>query len=348
MLKKFLNNILESIRKMRLYARVGLTSMTPLKAYVMLRYWILTNIFKKEIPWVIELSVTYRCQCRCEHCSVSNYISEAGEKKELTKDQIEDVLQQAVKMGIPKVDYFGGEPLLRKDIVDLVKIGARKGLYMSITTNGWLLTQDMAKKLKKAGISCMNISIDSTSKEEHDRLRVLPGLYKRAVDAIRYCHKERISCVVSTYVTRDRIVNFGVGELDNSDLTKILSLSRELKASGVRVLFPIISGEWVSEDKKEFTQEEVRRVIDGIDSSFAFIEGAYSVKNGRKICQSLQGKMFNISPYGEVQLCIAFTDVFGNVKDASLKDLLKGMYTHPTYIRNKDSYCCSTTGLKRC
>ena len=114
------------------------------------------------------------------------------------------------------------------------------------------------------------------------------------------------------------------------------------------VLFPIISGEWAAEDKREFTQEEAGRVIDNIDPAFAFIEGAYSVKNKKKVCQSLRGKMFNISPYGEIQLCVAFTDVFGNLKEAPLKDLLKGMYSHPTYLKNKDSYCCSTTGLKRC
>ena len=46
---------------MWLYARVGLTRMTPQKAYVMARYWVLTTLFRKKIPWLIEFSVTYRC-----------------------------------------------------------------------------------------------------------------------------------------------------------------------------------------------------------------------------------------------------------------------------------------------
>jgi len=327
---------------------VGLKGMTPLKAYRMLRYWVLINFFRKKIPWLIELSVTYRCQCRCEHCSVANYISESGKKKELTKEEIDNILEQAVKIGIPKVDYFGGEPLLRNDIVDLVRIGASKGLYVSITTNAWLLTKEMTRKLKQAGISCINISLDSTSEEEHDHLRVLPGLFKRAVDGIRYCYEEGISCIASTYVTRNWIKNFSRGERDDSHLTKIITFTKKLKASGLRILFPIISGEWVAEDKREFTHEEARRVIDNIDPSFSFIEGAYSVKNKNKVCQSLRGKMFNISPYGEIQLCVAFTDTFGNVKEKPLRDLLKGMYSHSIYLGNKDSSCCSTQGLKRC
>src|SRR3989338_5420572 len=128
MLQSKVKEVMKIVNTARLFARVGLRRMTPLKAVRMLRYWTLVNVLRKNVPWLIELSVTYRCQCRCEHCSVSNYIAEAGKREELTKNQINDVLEQAVKIGIPKVDYFGGEPLLRKDIVDLVKIGASKGL----------------------------------------------------------------------------------------------------------------------------------------------------------------------------------------------------------------------------
>lgn len=349
-----IRNRLEAVAKMlktaKLFARVGLKGMTPLKAQRMLRYWALTNLLKKEIPWLIELSVTYRCQCGCQHCSVSNYFAEASKRKreELTKDEINSVLEQAVKMGIPKIDYFGGEPLLRNDIADLIKLGADKGLYMSLTTNGWLLTKEMAKALKQAGISCINISLDSASAEEHDRLRILPGLFKKATDGIRYCYEEKIPCITSTYVTRERIKNFGPAEKDDSDLTKVISLSRQLKASGIRILFPIISGEWVNDTEKGFSQEEARKVIDNIDPSFAFIEGAFSVKNKKKVCQSLRGKMFNISPYGEIQLCVAFTEVFGNIKEAPLRDLLKNMYNHPIYLKNKNSSCCSTNELRQC
>ncbi len=331
----------------RLYLRVGLKGMRLLKAYRMLRYWILSNIFHIQIPWLIEFSVTYRCQCKCSHCSVGRYLDEADRKDELTNAQIKDVLSQAVKVGIPKVDFFGGEPLLREDIVDLIEFGASKGLYMSVTTNAWLLTKELVRELRRAGISCINISLDSVSEEKHDNLRGLPGLYRRVLSAVQYCYTEGIPCIVSTYVTRNRIKNFGKGKSDDSQLTKIISLARYLKASGVRVLFPIISGRWEQDKAKEFSEEEKRLVIDNIDYSFVFIEGAYSVKNKKKVCQSLSGKMFNISPYGDVQLCVTFTDGFGNVKDKPLKDVLNRMYSHSTYIKNKGGSCCSTTGLER-
>ena len=343
-MKKFIN----LLQTARLYARVGLKGMTPHKAYNMLRYWFKTSVLGKQIPWLMELSVTYRCPCRCVHCSVGEYLDEANAKRteELTTEQMKSVLEQAQKIGIPKVDFFGGEPLIREDILELTEFGAKKGLYMSITTNAWFLTKEMVKKLKQAGISCINISLDSAMEEKHDSLRRLPGVYKKALEGARICREEEIPCIMSTYVTHDRIKNFGTGESDNSQLTQIISLAKNLKASGIRILFPILSGRWERDAKQEFTEEEKSLVVENLDHSFAFIEGAYSVKNGKKVCQSLSGKMFNISPYGDLQLCITFPQLFGNVKDLSLADALKKMYSHPIYLKNRDGSCCSATGLQ--
>lgn len=344
---KILREILMKIGTLRLFARVGLPNITPRKAYQMVRYWLATALFGRKIPWLVELSVTYRCQCKCPHCSVGIYLDQAAHKNELNSEQIKSILRQAAQMGIPKVDFFGGEPLLKEDIVELTRYGAKLGLYMSMTTNAWLLSKEMTRKLKQAGISCINISLDSVDAGKHDSLRGLPGLYAKAVDGVRYCHTQGIPCIVSTYITRNRIKNFGQASADDSQLTKIINLAKDLKASAIRVLFPIISGRWEKDQEKEFTEAEKLLVIDNLDTSFAFIEGAFSVCHKKKVCQSLRGKMFNISPYGDVQLCVTFPDSFGNAKDTSLKQVLAQMYSHPVYLKNKDGSCCSTAGLKR-
>lgn len=349
MIREKLKDIVRLIGKARLYGRIGLKRATPLRAYMMFRYWILTTIFRKKIPWLIEFSVTYRCQCRCKHCSVSNYFAEAqaGKRMELTADQIKNVLVQAVKMGIPKVDLFGGEPLLRDDAIELIRFGASKGLHMSLTTNAVLLNRDMIRKLKEAGIACINISLDSADKDEHDGGRGVSGLWQKAVDGIKCCHEEEVTCIASTFVTRDRIKGFGLGESDNSHLRKIIAFSKEINASALRILFPIISGEWADTTQIEFSESEERTVIDSIDTSFAFIEGAYSVRKRKKVCQALSGKILNISPYGDIQLCSAFTDTFGNVMNAPLECLIRGMWNHPIYLKNKDGSCCNNAKLRR-
>lgn len=342
------SNLIRFIKKMTLYYKVGMNGMTLMKAYRMLRYVYLTRIMKKEIPWLIEFSVTYACQAKCPHCSVHKYIvSEVEGEKLLTNDEIKQVLSQAAKMGIPKVDLFGGEPLLKEGVVDLVAHGSKLGLYMSVTTNGWALSRDLIKSLVKAGISCINISIDSVEERIHDRLRGLNGLFRKVTEGIKMCREEGVTCIASTYVTKKGIINLGKGTEDNSQITKIINFTRELGATGIRILFPIIAGKWEQSNDKEFTEEEKAFVIENIDPSFAFIEGAYSVKNGKKVCQSLHGKMFNISPEGKIQICVAFPDTFGNVREKPLAELIHDMWSHPTYLKNKGGNCCNNLGLIR-
>ncbi|CAB1082062.1 hypothetical protein D1AOALGA4SA_9700 [Olavius algarvensis Delta 1 endosymbiont] len=333
------------LKKMFLYYKVGVPRMTFKTGSKMLGYFIKTKFLKRQIPWLLEFSITYACQCKCIHCSVSKY--EKSRPNILTNEAIKKVLDQVAAIGIPKVDFFGGEPLLRKNIADLVAHGAKLGLYMSITSNGWLLSRDMIQDLKRAGIHCINISIDSDDAATHDRLRGKSGIFAKATEAIKTCQAEGIPCIASTYVTKENDINFGRGAKDDSNLARIIGLTKELRATGLRILFPIISGQWEEDKGKEYSEEDKANVIKNLEPSFAFIEGAYSVKNGKKICQTLIGKMFNISPEGNLQLCVAFPDTFGNVKNKPLKELLHGMYTHPTYCDNQGSNCCSTRDLIR-
>lgn len=334
----------KQIGVIKLYFRVGFKQITINKIFVMLRYLFLTNICKKNIPWVAEFSVTYNCQCKCTHCSVADYLNKGIPSEELTTDQCKDILLQIKKIGVPKVDFFGGEPLIRKDILELSRFGSSIGLFVSITTNALNITKKVIKDLKLADVSYISISLDSADEGKHDYLRGVKGTYKKVLDAVRFCYEEKLPCIVSTYITRKDIVCSGSGSKD-SNLEKIVTLSKQIKASAIRVLFPIISGRWADDKDKNFTQFEKKQVLDSLDNSFAFIEGAYCIKKGEKVCQSLNGKMFNISPYGDVQLCVAYPKSFGNVKEKSLKEVLYDMYHHEIYLKNTGRSCCDTKEL---
>lgn len=322
-----------------LYYKVG-KSMSLLNMYSMLRWKYLTDIRKVETPWLIILGVTYACQCTCKHCSAGKYAVER--KKELTNEEIKSILSQAAKIGIPKIDLFGGEPLLRKDIVDLVAHGAKRGLYMAITTNGEFLTRDLVIALKKAGINCLNISLDSASDRIHDRLRGREGLYQKVINGIKYCYQEGIPCIVSTYVTRKKLAN--------KDFDKTISLARELRASAVRILFPIQAGRWSGNERVLLSDEEQRSIMNSIDPSFCFIEGAYTVENKKKVCQALRKKTLYISPYGDVQICVAIPRPFGNVRNDSLENAIKGMWNNPLFNKkeNKDCYTADDFDVIKC
>jgi len=119
--------------------------------------------YNRKIDY-LRISVTDRCNLRCIYCMPEEGVELMPKEDILSFDEIVEVVKKAVYKGITKVRLTGGEPLVRKDIVELVKkIAEIKGVKdLSMTTNGILLSK-FAKKLKEAGLQRVNISLDTLS-----------------------------------------------------------------------------------------------------------------------------------------------------------------------------------------
>ncbi|HEX9157103.1 MAG TPA: radical SAM protein, partial [Syntrophales bacterium] len=128
-------------------------------------------------PRLVEITVTNRCQCRCVHC-YNETAPPVDDASELTRGEIARICKDAARIGFAEVNFTGGEPLLRKDIVALVKLARSAGMLPKMNTNGILLTDDMASRLKEAGLAWCAVSIDSSEPAVHDRLRGFDGCFK--------------------------------------------------------------------------------------------------------------------------------------------------------------------------
>ena len=126
--------------------------------------------FGRDINY-LRISVTDRCNLRCQYCMPEEGINSIGHENILTFENIERIVRTAAKLGIEKYRITGGEPLARKGIVDLIhnlsKIEGVKELAM--TTNGILLA-DKAEALKKAGLHRVNVSLDSLKPTRYIRI----------------------------------------------------------------------------------------------------------------------------------------------------------------------------------
>ncbi len=121
--------------------------------------------FNRTINY-LRISVTDRCNLRCRYCMPEEGIKLLRHEDILSFDEITGFTEVAVKHGVNKVRITGGEPLVRKGIVTLVKMIADiEGINdLSMTTNGVLL-KDFAADLKTAGLHRVNISLDTTDPE---------------------------------------------------------------------------------------------------------------------------------------------------------------------------------------
>lgn len=127
--------------------------------------------YNRDINYM-RISVTDRCNYRCRYCMPQG-CTDIGHNNILTFEQIENIVRAAVSLGITKFRLTGGEPLVRKGIVGLVRnLSSIDGVEeLVMTTNGALLT-DYAKELKKAGLSRVNISLDTM---RHTRFKEITG-----------------------------------------------------------------------------------------------------------------------------------------------------------------------------
>jgi len=126
--------------------------------------------FNRKISY-LRISVTDRCNFRCTYCMPEDGIPYKEHEDILSFEEIIEVVRTGVELGIEKIRFTGGEPLIRKGIVDLIsevaKIDGIKDI--GLTTNGVLLTK-MAKDLKEAGLHRVNISLDTVDPEKFKKI----------------------------------------------------------------------------------------------------------------------------------------------------------------------------------
>lgn len=134
----------------------------------------------------LRVSVTDRCNLRCIYCNPMNDCGFISREEILRFEEIHRIVGLFAECGISKVRLTGGEPLVRKNIVVLVKkLAATAGIEeLALTTNGVFLEQ-MASELKAAGLRRVNISVDSVERENYKRItgfdfleKVKKGIYK--------------------------------------------------------------------------------------------------------------------------------------------------------------------------
>jgi len=130
----------------------------------------LIDPFGRTITY-LRLSVTDRCNLRCVYCMPGEGIQWLPREQVLTSDEFARVVQAAVSLGINKVRITGGEPLVRRDIVEIVrKIAAIPGIAdLNLTTNAVLL-EKLAKPLADAGLMRVNISLDTLDPQKFHRI----------------------------------------------------------------------------------------------------------------------------------------------------------------------------------
>src|SRR5437588_13057999 len=112
-------------------------------------------------PYTLVAELSYRCPLRCPYCSNPVDIGADRYRAELETEHWTRVFREARALGVLQLALTGGEPMLRRDLDELVAAGRAAGLYSTLVTGGTLLTRKRAERLKEAGLDHVQVSVPS-------------------------------------------------------------------------------------------------------------------------------------------------------------------------------------------
>ena len=156
-------------------------------------------------PYVISWNLTYRCNLACEHC----YLDAGGtplvgtenfaDRSELGTEECFRVIDEIAAFAPECVTILtGGEPLLRRDILEIVRRASERGLWVVVGTNGVSITENLAKRLADAGARGLSLSLDALDPETHDRFRRVRGAWRNTVEGAEILNRTGLPFIVQT------------------------------------------------------------------------------------------------------------------------------------------------------
>jgi len=315
-------------------------------------------------PFFVVWNFTKQCNLRCKHC-----YEDAGPRPapdELTTEEAKRAIDDFERAGVVAIAFSGGEPLIRRDFFEVAKYAAEKEFYLSVASNGTLITKATAQKMKEVGIQYVEISLDGFE-ETHDKFRGIPGAWKRAVEGIKNCVEAGLSVGVATTATHynlkeiPKLLEFAENELHanrfivfnfipvnrgreivDQDLTpkereelldllysKLMDKNRKLDTFSTAPQYGVTSYKFAFGPTvaTHFMSKEALEMLRGRTKSLTeFIGGCGA---GRLYC--------GMEPNGDIEPCVFIPIKVGNIREQSLVKIWRESPVLKQ-IRNRDVF----------
>lgn len=321
---KLLGTVIELLKSP--YMSVPSVKMTPFGSH------------KRELPVLSEIALTYGCNNNCIFCYASSP-ERVDEKPPMTTEQVKKILDIIwTKAKVPTVSFTGGEPTLRKDLVELVKYAVSIGLRTNLISNGIVCgTTNLAQMLKEAGLSSAQISLESAIPEVHDRIVGHKGAFLKTIEGFRRLKALGIHTHINTTICKDNIDSVHT-------LPKFAKDELGLEYQSMNM---VIRTGHACDHPDEIGYTEVAKALPRIHKESVkagiklvwYSPMPYCIINtvamgiGTTTCAAADG-LLSVAPDGSVLPCSSFSNGFGNLLT---QDFDQVWFSRPArYFRNKE------------
>jgi heme b synthase len=200
-------------------------------------------------PRIVAWEITRRCNLNCAHCRAS--AEDSLYEGELSTEKCFSLVDDICAAGKPVLILTGGEPLMRSDIFEIAEYAAGKGLPVCIGTNGTVVTEEIAKRMKQVPISRISVSIDFSEAEMQDRFRGVQGALNDALQGIRNAQNAGVEVQINCTITKMNLPH----------MESLLSLALDLGVASFHPFVIVPTGRGKGLKESELTPAECERVL---------------------------------------------------------------------------------------
>ncbi len=223
--------------------------------------------FSEDKKPVIVWNMTRTCNLNCVHCYSQS--KNLQYNNELTLEEGKAFIDDISAFGSPVLLFSGGEPLMHPHFLDLCFYAKSKGMRAVISTNGTLITRELAFELKKVGLSYVGISLDGLE-TVHDRFRGKKGAFKEALSGINYAKEAGIKVGL----------RFTINKRNAQEVPGIFKLLEEEDIPRVCFYHLVYAGRGTKLMEEDLSHEEARQTLDSI---LELTKEIYSMDNSKEV-----------------------------------------------------------------
>ncbi|MFX0106373.1 MAG: radical SAM/SPASM domain-containing protein [Candidatus Hodarchaeota archaeon] len=273
-------------------------------------------------PFIFHFLTTLRCNCECESC----FWKDNSAQNELTLEEIKRIYLEAKEEGFLISILWGGEPTLRKDITDIIKFAKHEADFdfIGMVTNGFLIP----KRISEFGndIDLILISLDSPVREEHDKIRSLPGLYDNIMQSIEIIKKN--------YPLISLQFSFSISKYNIHRVDDMIALGDKLETP---IAFNVINtlrnysyGDVDEKGELSATDQEISdafsRILEAKRNGFHILNSEMYLKHfigGKKPYRCHARKVFMfVNSNGDIEDCLRLDTPIANLREISVKEAM--------------------------
>lgn len=263
-----------------------------------------------------DIVVTGKCHCNCWHCFRSKHNSQDLELK-----TIKSCIDQLNKMGVSMIGITGGEPMMREDIVDIIKL-IPDGMEGQLYTTGYLIDDKFAQILKNSNVTRCLISLDHYDKKIANSMRNYDNAFEDAINAIEVLSRHNIYTTITVCVTENL--------LKREELTNYFEFAKQLSVDEIRVIMPIPQGKLEGKNFSRLYSDAIRYIKqfkkdNSSDVNSPSILNFCEFESSSYIGCSAGSSYISINNDGNVTPCVALPLTLGNVNNDSIQDIFNKM-----------------------